>query len=226
MSPRPVSDGPANVDSGASERGLGPRNPPGGGIGRGGDPRPEGAGGIPSERLWRWGKWAIPLSVVPLLVLLAYGFQTDPRAIPSPLIGKAAAPFSIELFDGGRLSLGELKGKVVVLNFWASWCIPACYEEAPVLEGGWRTWKDRGVVVVGVDIQDREEAARNFLEKFSISFPNGPDPTGKISVEYGVYGVPETFFIDKAGRLRKKHVGAVTGEVFTREVERLVKEAS
>ena len=178
------------------------------------------------RRLWRRGKWAIPLSIIPLLVLLAYGFWTDPRAIPSPLVGKPAAPFSVALFDGGRLNLGDLKGKVVVLNFWASWCYPACYEEAPVLERGWQTWKDRDVVVVGVDIQDTEEPARKFLKQFSITFPNGPDPTGKISVDYGVYGVPETFFIDRAGRIRKKHVGAVTDDVFTREVARLLKEGS
>ena len=215
MSGRPVSEGPANLDSGAllSEGGSAPLPmPPPGGLRK------------PSPRFWRWGKWAIPLSVVPLLVLLAYGFRMDPRAIPSPLVGKPAAPFSLALFDGGRLSLLDLRGKVVVLNFWASWCYPACYEEAPVLEQGWRGWKDRGVIVVGVDIQDREEAARKFLQQFSISFPNGPDPTGKISVDYGVYGVPETFFIDRAGRIRKKHVGAVTAEVFAREVERLLKE--
>ncbi len=178
------------------------------------------------SRLWKWGKWAIPLSVVPLLLLLAYGSRTDPRAIPSPLVGRPAAPFSLALFDGGRLSLGDLKGKVVVVNFWASWCYPACYEEAPVLEQGWRRYKERGVVVLGVDIQDTEEAARKFVKEFSLSFPNGPDPAGKISVDYGVYGVPETFFIDKAGRIRRKHVGAVTEVVFTGEVERLLKEGS
>lgn len=175
-----------------------------------------------AETLWRWGRWAIPLSVVPLLVLLAYGFRTDPRAIPSPLVGKPAAPFSLVLFDGGRLSLESLKGRVVVLNFWASWCIPACYEEAPVLERGWRAWKDKGVVVVGVDIQDQEEAARKFLREFGLTFPNGPDPAGKISVDYGVYGVPETFFIDRAGRIQMKHVGALTDEILARHVERLL----
>jgi len=179
---------------------------------------------VPPRRFWGWGKWAIPLSVVPLLILLAYGFTTDPRAIPSPLVGRPAAPFAMALFDGGRLSLDDLRGKVVVLNFWASWCYPACYEEAPVLERGWRTWKARGVVVVGVNIQDQEEPARRFLREFALTFPNGPDPMGKISVDYGVYGVPETFFIDKTGRIRKKHVGAVTAEVFASEVERLLKE--
>ncbi|MBI2152377.1 MAG: TlpA family protein disulfide reductase [Candidatus Rokubacteria bacterium] len=218
MAARPVWESHAEVGSDASERGLGPRNPPGGGIGRGAKP--------PSEGIWRWGKWAIPLAVVPLLILLAYGFRTDPRAIPSPLVGRAAAPFSITLFSGGSLSLDELKGKVVVVNFWASWCYPACYEEAPGLERGWRAYRDRGVVVVGVDIQDTEEAARKFMRQFSLTFPNGPDPAGRISVDYGVYGVPETFFIDRSGRIRKKHVGAVTEAVFTGEVERLLKEPS
>ncbi len=175
---------------------------------------------------WRWGKWAIPLSVVPVLVLLAYGFRTDPRAIPSPLVGKPAASFRLQLFEGKPVSLAQLGGKVVVVNFWASWCYPACYDEAPVLEEGWRAYRDQGVVVVGVDIQDKEEPARKFLEQFSISFPNGPDPTGKISVDYGVYGVPETFFVDKAGIIRFKHAGAVTEELFRSQIERLLREAS
>jgi cytochrome c biogenesis protein CcmG/thiol:disulfide interchange protein DsbE len=164
--------------------------------------------------------------VVPFLILLAYGFRTDPRAIPSPLVGRPAPRFSLALFDGGRLSLDELRGKVVVVNFWASWCYPACYEEAPVLEQGWRRYKERGVVVLGVDIQDTEEAARKFMKQFSLTFPNGPDPGGKISVDFGVYGVPETFFIDRNGRIGKKHVGAVTETLFTGEVERLLKEGS
>ncbi len=175
---------------------------------------------------WRWMRWAIPLSVVPVLALLAYGFRTDPRAIPSPLVGKPAAPFTLQLFSGRSVSLAELRGKVVVVNFWASWCYPACYEEAPVFEKGWRTYKDRGVVLVGVDIQDKEAPAREFLEQFAISFPNGPDPTGKISVDYGVYGVPETFFIDRAGLIRVKHAGAVTEDLFRSQVERLLREGS
>ena len=111
-----------------------------------------------------WLRWAIPAAVVPVLALLAYGFKTDPRGeIPSALLGKPAAAFSLTSFAGAPVSLEGLRGKVVMLNFWASWCVPACYEEAPALERAWREFKDKGVVVVGVDIQDKEEAARKFL---------------------------------------------------------------
>ena len=148
------------------------------------------------KRAWRW---LIPLSAVPLLLLLAYGFRLNPRDVPSPLIGRPAAAFTLTTFDGQPVSLESLRGKIVVLNFWASWCNPACYDEAPVLERGWRAWRDRGVMVVGVDIQDTVEAAQKFMRELSLTFPNARDLTGKVSIDYGVYGVPETFFIDRRG---------------------------
>lgn len=112
----------------------------------------------------------------------------------------------------------------MVVNFWASWCYPACYEEAPVLESGWREYRDRGVVFVGVNIQDTEPKAREFLSLFNHTFPNGPDPRGLISVDYGVYGVPETFFIDRTGTIRAKQVGAVTEAVLRQKLEPLLKD--
>ena len=169
-------------------------------------------------------RWAIPLAVVPVLVLLAYGFRTDPRAIPSPLVGKPAAPFTLTAFDGKPISLESLRGRVVVVNFWASWCVPACYDEAPSLERAWRAYRDRGVVLVGVNIQDKEEPARRFLDRFGHTFPNAPDPAGRVSVDYGVYGVPETFFIDRTGRVRFKHVGAVTDEILKQQLDKLLAE--
>ncbi len=171
--------------------------------------------------MWRW---LIPLSVVPVLALLAYGFRVNPHEIPSPLVGRPAAPFVVRAFDGTEVSLAGLRGRVVVLNFWASWCYPACYEEAPALERAWRTYRDRGVAVVGVAIQDKPEASRKFIADFSLSFSNAPDPDGKISVDYGVYGVPETFFIDRAGRIRLKQTGGVTDELFRAEIEKLLGE--
>jgi cytochrome c biogenesis protein CcmG/thiol:disulfide interchange protein DsbE len=170
-------------------------------------------------RAWRW---LVPLAAVPVLALLAYGFRLNPRDIPSPLVGRPAASFTLTSFDGTPMDMAALRGKVVVVNFWASWCYPACYEEAPALERGWRAYRDRGVVVLGVDIQDKDEAGRKFIKDFSLTFPNAPDPAGKVSVDYGVYGVPETFFIDREGHIRVKHVGAVTDQVFRETVEKLL----
>jgi cytochrome c biogenesis protein CcmG/thiol:disulfide interchange protein DsbE len=169
-------------------------------------------------------RWLIPAAALPVLALLAYGFRVNPRDIPSPLVGRPAALFTLTSFTGEPLSLEAHRGRVVVLNFWASWCYPACYEEAPVLERNWRAYRERGVTVLGVDIQDKVEAARKFIADFSLTFPNVIDTGGKVSVDYGVYGVPETFFIDRQGRVRAKHVGAVTDDVFRREVDRLLAE--
>ena len=112
------------------------------------------------------------------------------------------------------------------MNFWASWCYPACYEEAPVLERNWRGYRERGVVVLGVDIQDKREAAQKFVGDFGLTFPVAQDLKGTVSVDYGVYGVPETFFLDRQGRIRVKHVGAVTDDVFRTTVDRLLAEGS
>jgi cytochrome c biogenesis protein CcmG, thiol:disulfide interchange protein DsbE len=171
-------------------------------------------------------RWAIPLAAVPVLLLLGYGFRTNPHEIPTPLIGKPAAPFSLKTFSGDQFSLEAVHGRVVVVNFWASWCFPACYEEAPALERAWQRYKDRGIVMIGIDIQDKDEAARKFLNQFGHTFPTAPDPMGRVSVDYGVYGVPETFFIDRAGRVRFKQVGAVTDQIFSRHLELLLGEKS
>jgi cytochrome c biogenesis protein CcmG/thiol:disulfide interchange protein DsbE len=174
----------------------------------------------------RLGRWLIPLAAVPVLALLAYGFRVSPRDIPSPLVGRPAPAFALATLDGAPVSLATHRGKVVVLNFWASWCYPACYEEAPVLEQNWRAYRERGVVVVGVDIQDTREAAMKFVGDFGLTFPVVQDLKGTVSVDYGVYGVPETFFVDRQGRIRVKHVGAVTNDVFRKTVDRLLAEAA
>jgi cytochrome c biogenesis protein CcmG/thiol:disulfide interchange protein DsbE len=151
---------------------------------------------------------AVLVPVLGLIGLLAYGFRTNPREIPSPLLGRPAAAFSLALFDGGRFDLAEQRDKVVVMNFWASWCIP-CREEAPVLEAAWQAHRDRGVVIVGVNVQDSEPAARAFIETFGLTFPNGPDPGGRIAIDYGVYGIPETFVVGRDGRIGYKHIGLI-----------------
>ncbi len=170
----------------------------------------------------RWVKVLVPLSVIPLLLLLAYGFGKDPRRVPSPLVGREAPNFTISLLEGGELSLRELRGKIVVVNFWASWCYPACWNEVPRLEAAWRRYKDQGVVLVGIVYQDTEGNAKDFIQKHGKTYPNGMDARSRIAIEYGVYGVPETFFIDREGKLAHKHFGEISMETLTAQTEALL----
>ncbi|MGH7829763.1 MAG: TlpA family protein disulfide reductase [Candidatus Binatia bacterium] len=147
-----------------------------------------------------------------IVALLAYGFTRDPRALgPSRILGKEAPSFSLRAFDGSNLSLADLRGKVVFLNFWASWC-PPCRAEARMLEAAWQRYKERDVIFLGVNVFDREEDARNFISEFVITYPNGWDLKNKIATEYGVWGLPETFVINRKGLITYKHVGAIGWE--------------
>jgi cytochrome c biogenesis protein CcmG/thiol:disulfide interchange protein DsbE len=148
------------------------------------------------------------LPAVAALALLAYGFTREPRFIESPMLGRPAPPFSLTRFDGRPVRLEEFRGQVVFLNFWASWC-PPCRAEAPMLEATWREQKDRGVVFLGVNTQDEEPRARAFLAEFGISYPNARDQGGRTAIDYGVWGLPEAFVIDAAGRITYKHIGTL-----------------
>jgi cytochrome c biogenesis protein CcmG/thiol:disulfide interchange protein DsbE len=146
--------------------------------------------------------------IIPLLAILGYGFFRDPRYIPSPIVGRPAPAFALTLYNGEKVSLAALHGKVVFVNFWASWC-PPCLAEAKELEATWRELKDRDVVFVGIQIQDAEANGRKFVNEFAITYPNGLDGAGRIAIDYGVWGIPESFFIDPDGRITYKHVGGV-----------------
>jgi cytochrome c biogenesis protein CcmG/thiol:disulfide interchange protein DsbE len=166
-----------------------------------------------------WKRAVVLVAVaLPLLALLAYGFTRDAKDIPSPLIGGKAPLFTLPLFESGSISLESLRGKVVFLNFWASWCAP-CRAEARTLEAAWLKYRDRDVVFVGVDIQDKEEDAREFLREFGITYPNARDASGQAAIEYGVWGIPETFVIDRDGRITYKHVGALGWATITARLD-------
>jgi cytochrome c biogenesis protein CcmG/thiol:disulfide interchange protein DsbE len=170
-----------------------------------------------------WRRLIITLAVIaPILWLLAFGFQRDARFINTPLIAKPAAPFTVTLFDGGKLSLSDLRGKAVFLNFWASWC-PPCRDEAKDLEAAWQRVKDKNLVFLGVAVQDAEKDSRAFLEEFKITYPNGRDKSGKISVDYGTWGIPESFFIDSQGRITYKHVGGIRAALVVTKLEEAAK---
>ena len=158
---------------------------------------------------------------LPLIAALGYGFTRDARAIPSPLIGRPAPPFTVRLMDGAEISLADLRGKVVFLNFWASWC-PPCRAEARALEASWQEHKGGDVIFLGINIQDKEDKARAFLQEFGVTYANAIDPVARIAIDYGVWGLPETFFLDRNGRITYKHVGALgTGTVHAKLEEAL-----
>lgn len=155
---------------------------------------------------------------VPILAVLAFGFTRDPREIPTPLLAKPAPGFTLTLFGGSQVALEQFRGKVVFLNFWASWC-PPCRAEARTLEAAWQKYKDQDVVFLGVDIQDKEEDARAFIKEFGITYPNGRDASGAVAISYGLWGIPETFFIDRQGRITYKHVGALGWSTVTAKLD-------
>jgi len=153
-----------------------------------------------------------------MIGLLAYGFTRDARYIQSPLVARQAPSFTLTLFDGKVVRLADFRGKAVLVNFWASWCVP-CRAEARALESAWQKYKDRGVVFLGVNIQDKEEDARAFMKEFGITYLNGRDASGKIAVDYGVWGIPETFFVDAQGRITYKHAGELKTPTITSKLD-------
>ena len=149
---------------------------------------------------------------------MAYGFIRDSRYIYSPLLAKPAPYFTLTLFDGGKQNSKDLLGKAVLVNFWASWCVP-CRAGARALEAAWQKYKDRDVVFLGVNIQDKEEDARAFIKEFGITYLNGRDENGKIAMDYGVWGIPETFFLDPQGRITYKHAGELRVPVIAAKLD-------
>ena len=138
--------------------------------------------------------------------------------------GIVVAPgFTRSRFDtNGKLSLVSLRGKVVVLNFWASWCVP-CKKEAPVLQAGAERWAKKGVVVVGVNEQDLRGRARAFMQRYGVDYPVISD-TGRLVGRYGVIGFPETFFVDRKGRVVPPHIaGVVTRETLDEGISNALK---
>jgi cytochrome c biogenesis protein CcmG/thiol:disulfide interchange protein DsbE len=166
-----------------------------------------------------WRRLIITLAIIaPVLWLFAFGFRRDSHYIKSPLLAKQAAPFSVTLFDGRQVTLNDFRGKAVFLNFWSSWC-PPCREEARDLQAAWQRVKDKNMVFIGVALQDTDTDSLKFLQEFGITYPNGRDQSGKISVDYGTWGIPESFFIDPQGRITYKHVGGIRAAMVTAKLD-------
>ena len=169
------------------------------------------------------GKFLIPLGIfVVLAIFLGRGLSLDPRELPSPLIGKPAPAFSLSQLDKPTQMIGteQLLGQVWILNVWASWCA-ACRDEHPVLVEFSKT----GVApIYGLNYKDKREPAMNWLQQLGNPYTASIfDESGRVGIDFGVYGVPETFVIDKLGVIRYKKTGPVTQETIQSIIVPLVK---
>ena len=169
----------------------------------------------------RWLR--LGLVMCPVLLVLAVGLLLALNLGSEPTTGGAAphgrAPdFEFTTFEGRQLALSALEGKGVVLNFWASWCVP-CREEAPYFETTYQAYKDRGVVFVGLAMQDRSQDSRAFLDELGVTYPNGPDHGNDVSVRYGVAGLPTTVFITPDGQVTRTWKGTLSEKQLVAFVE-------
>ncbi|HEX9924133.1 MAG TPA: TlpA disulfide reductase family protein [Anaerolineae bacterium] len=142
------------------------------------------------------------------------------------LQGNPAPDFTLPLFDQfeqDQLTLSELRGQVVVINFWASWCVE-CYKEAALLEQAWQEHQDQGVMFIGVDYLDTDKEALAYLAQYGITYPSGPDIGDEISKAFAITGVPETFFIDKDGNIAHVQIGPIEKAQLYALLDRLIKQ--
>ncbi|MDP2809679.1 MAG: DsbE family thiol:disulfide interchange protein [Rhodocyclaceae bacterium] len=169
-------------------------------------------------------RFLLPLGLFIVLVgFLAVGLNLDPREVPSPLVGKPAPMFDLPQLTEPekRFSPADMKGKVWLFNVWASWCV-SCRQEHPVLV----EFAKSGIApLVGLDYKDEREDGLRWLKRFGDPYAlSAYDRDGRVGIDYGVYGVPETYVIDKAGVIRHKHTGPVTPQVLEKKIVPLIKE--
>ena len=169
-------------------------------------------------------KFLIPMGIFLVLVLfLGAGLKLDPKEVPSPLIGKPAPAFALARLDDPAQTIrrDDLLGQVWMLNVWASWCV-ACREEHPLLV---EFAKSKMLPIYGLNYKDKRAAGQKWLADFGNPYTASlSDLDGRVGIDFGVYGVPETFIIDKQGVVRFKHIGPVTPDVLREKIEPLVKQ--
>lgn len=176
----------------------------------------------------------VVLSLVPIIAVAALLIWATGRSDSRPgglftngsggevEVDSALAPdFSVTTFDGETITLSGLRGKVVMVDFWASWC-PPCRLESPDLITAYRSFQGRDVEFVGIDVWDRESAGRSFVAKEGLPYPNALDTNSFITIDYGVTGIPEKFFIDPEGRVVRKYVGPIRAEELTRIINEIL----
>ena len=172
------------------------------------------------------------LAALPMIALFAYGFTRDPAKIPSPLPGHQAPQFNLAVlspgadslarFSGDTLRLNDLRGKVVVLNFFASWCLPCRSEHAALTEAA-RYYGGKPIQFIGALYNDTPEAGLRWIEEMGgMAYPAVTDVESHTAIDYGLYGVPETFIIDPKGKVAHKELGPITGPILRRVIDSLL----
>ena len=175
----------------------------------------------------RWGVIALWVAVISLLALLGWGLVNTNATRPEA--GQEAPALDVEFFDGYEwetrttADLSDMRGKVVVLNFWASWCVE-CRLEADLIEDTWRNYEGQDVVFLGVAYADVEPNSIAYLDEFDITYPNAPDLGTDISDDYEITGVPETFFIDKEGTIQHVQIGPLNQQTMDGVIQQLLGE--
>ena len=144
---------------------------------------------------------------LPLLLVLGFAFRHDPNVVESPLVGKPAPNFRLADLDGNVVDLADLRGQPVIVNFWATYCAP-CWVEHPLFMEGSRRWRGE-IQFLGVIFQDDPDTIAQFNAEYGAWGPSLIDEGGRVAIAYGVYGPPETFFIDRDGTIVDKAIGAV-----------------
>jgi cytochrome c biogenesis protein CcmG/thiol:disulfide interchange protein DsbE len=174
-----------------------------------------------------WTKIVVWGAIIIVLIFLGWGLLR--RSESRPQVSSEAPDFTLQLFDGyynefedGSITLSDLNGRVAVINFWASWCVE-CRVEAEELEDTWQDYKDQGVVFIGIDFDDTEVKAREYLESFGITYPNGLDGRGHITDNrYHITGVPETFVIDPSGKIAHVKIGPFQPGELRRQLDQVL----
>lgn len=184
------------------------------------------APGHPLDRTVGRPRWLVVSLVVVALsfAILALGtirIPADSNGLTGPQVGRPAPDFFLADLDGRPVALSDLRGRPVVVNFWASWCIP-CRDEAPLLADAQTRYSASGLQILGVVFQDDAGSARAFMERFALRYPGLLDPDGRTAIDYGVRGIPETFLIGRDGTIRRVFLGPLRVDVFRASIEEIL----
>ncbi|HKE65742.1 MAG TPA: TlpA disulfide reductase family protein [Micromonosporaceae bacterium] len=156
-----------------------------------------------------------------VVVLLSTGLGKDPSVVASPLVGRVAPDFTLSQLNGPPMTLSKLRGQVVVVNFWASWCTE-CHTEQAALDQTWQQFQDSGVVVVGVNFEDTTGDASDYVRTAGVAYPVVEDTDSRTALAYGLRGIPETFIVDKTGRIVDRIIGPVDATKLSSEINEVL----